>query len=134
MIRSITTAFALILLICSCVCAQDEARAAWQVAKFDISVNNLGSERALNARAVITLRNVGRGPGSTLTVRLNSLAEIKSITVGGATAGYRSLPDPRASSQRIGAQRITINLPSAVAPNQTTIATIDYRMPVDENG
>ncbi len=133
MIRSITTACALVLVISSCAFAQDEARAAWQVANFDISVNNLGSERALNARALITLRNAGRGAGSTLSLRLNSLAEIKSVTIGGATAGYRSLPDPRASSARINAQRITINLPSAVAPNQTLIVTIDYRMPLDEN-
>src|SRR5437763_597590 len=123
----------LALLLSNQTLAQDEARAAWQVTNFDINVNSLGSERALNARAVITLRNIGRGAGSTLTARLNSLAEVKNVTVGGATAGYRSLPDPRASSPRIGAQRLTINLPSAVAPNQTVVATIDYRMPVDEN-
>ena len=123
----------LALLLSNQILAQDEARAAWQVTNFDVSVNNLGSERALNARAAITLRNVGRGSGSTLTVRINSQAEIKSIMVGGATAGYRSLPDPRASSQRISAQRVTINLPAAIGPNQTVIATIDYRMPVDEN-
>src|SRR5437588_13103962 len=84
----------LALLLSSQTLAQDEARASWQVTNFDINVNNLGSERALNARAAITLRNIGRGAGSTLTVRISSLAEIKSVMVGGAAAGFRSLPDP----------------------------------------
>src|SRR5256714_2694163 len=136
--KSLRGLFAITLLAsCSVVFtiphAQDEARAAWQVTNFDINVSSFGSERALNARAAITLRNVGRGAGSTLTVRINSQAEIKGVTVAGATAGYRSLPDPRASSQRIGAQRLTINLPAAVTANETVVATIDYRLPVEEN-
>src|SRR5882724_6860472 len=75
--------------------AQDEPRAAWQVTNFDITVNNPGVERSLNARAVVTLRNVGRGAGSTLSLRINSKAEIKSVSVGGATAIYRSVSESR---------------------------------------
>src|SRR2546422_5277011 len=82
-------------LLSNVVGAQDEPRAAWQATNFDITVNNLGAERALNAKALVTVRNVGRGAGSTLSLRLNSKAEIKSVTVGGATATYRSLPEPR---------------------------------------
>src|SRR2546421_2264659 len=110
------------------ISAQDEPRAAWQATNFDITVNNLGAERALNARAVVTLRNVGRGAGSTLSLRINSKAEIKSISVGAATAAYRSLPETRG-----GAQRLTITLPNPIAPNETVIATVEYRLPVTEN-
>src|SRR5713101_6443509 len=81
--------------------AQDEPRAAWQAINYDITVNNLGAERALNARAVVTLRNVGRGAGSTLSLRINSKAEIKSLSVGSATAAYRSLPESRGGAQRL---------------------------------
>jgi hypothetical protein len=108
--------------------AQDELRAAWQATNFDITVNSLGAERALNARAVVTLRNVGRGAGATLSLRLNSKAEIKSLSIGGATAAYRSLPETRG-----GAQRLTITLPNAIGPNETVIATVEYRLPVAEN-
>src|SRR2546425_594975 len=108
--------------------AQEEARAAWQVTNFDITVNNPGAERALNARATVSVRNVGLGWGSTLTLRLNSKAEVKSVTVGGSSASYKSLPESRG-----GAQRITIILPSAVAANQSAAATIEYRLPVEEN-
>jgi len=79
-------AFLLILAGLPGVRAQDELRAAWQATNFDITVSNPGAERALNARAVVTLRNVGRGAGSTLSLRINSKAEIKSVGIGGATA------------------------------------------------
>src|SRR3989442_15475007 len=94
--------------------AQEEARAAWQVTNFDITVNNPGAERALNARAIVSVRNVGRGSGSSLTLRINSKAEIKSVNVGGATASYRVTPETRGR-----AQRVTIALPGALTPNAT---------------
>jgi tetratricopeptide (TPR) repeat protein len=108
--------------------AQDESRPVWQVTNFDITVNNPGAERALNARAIVSVLNVGRGSGSSLTLRLSAKAEIKSISVGGATASYRVTPETRG-----GAQRVTIALPSAIAPNGTVAATVDYRLPVEEN-
>ena len=108
--------------------AQDEPRAAWQVTNFDITVNNPGTERALTARAVVSLRNVGRGGGTTLSLRINTKAEIKSLSIGGATATYRSIPEARGS-----AQRLTITLPGTIAPNETVTATVEYRLPVAEN-
>jgi hypothetical protein len=116
------------LLSAIAVSAQDEPRAAWQATNFDITVSNLGAERALNARAIVTLRNVGRGAGSTLSLRISTKAEIKSLSVGGAAAAYRALPEPRG-----GAQRLTITLPAAVAPNGSVTATVEYRLPVAEN-
>ena len=122
--------FALIIIFAalSLARAQDEPRAAWQATNFDITVNNLGAERALNARAVVSLRNVGRGGGSTLSLRINSKAEIKSISIGGATAAYRSVPESRG-----GAQRVTITLPGTIAPNELVTATVEYWLPVAEN-
>ena len=38
--------------------AQDEARPVWQVTNFDITVNNPGAERALNARAIVSVRQL----------------------------------------------------------------------------
>ena len=121
-------AFLLILAGLPGVRAQDELRAAWQATNFDITVSNPGAERALNARAVVTLRNVGRGAGSTLSLRINSKAEIKSVGIGGATAAYKSLPESRG-----GAQRLTITLPAAIGPNDIVTATVDYRLPLTEN-
>ena len=118
----------LVLLSVSIGEAQEEARAAWQVTNFDINVANLGSERALNARAVLTVRNVGRGSGTTLTLRINSKAEIKNITIGAATAVYRAQPEARG-----GGHRVIITLPNTVAANESITATVEYRLPVDDN-
>ena len=105
--------------------AQEEARASLQVTSFDMTVNNPGADRALHARATVSLRNVGRGAGSTLSLRLNSKAEIKAASIGAAAAAYRSIPEPRG-----GAQRITITLPNTVAANETLSETIEYSLPV----
>jgi hypothetical protein len=108
--------------------AQDEARAAWLVTSFDIAVTNPGADRSLRARLTVTLRNVGRGTGATLTLRINSKAEIKAVNVGAATAAYRTMPEPRGN-----AQRFTITLPSSIAPSETVAASIDYSIPIAEN-
>src|SRR5438046_8454192 len=102
MIKRRVSLFALILILAgfSGARAQDEPRAAWQPTNFDITVNGLGAERALNAKAVVAVRNIGRGAGTTLSLRINSKAEIKSISIGGAAAAYRSLPESRGGAQR----------------------------------
>jgi tetratricopeptide repeat protein len=126
MIRSIT--ITLILLIISLdAFAQDEARAAWQVNNFDITVNSL-AERALVARAVLNVKNVGRGAGATLSLRVNPKTEIKNVTIGGATASYQSVPEPRNS-----AQRVTVKLPSPIAANDGVSVTVEYRLPLEDN-
>ena len=60
----------LILILSLNAFAQDEARAVWQVTNFDITVNSL-AERALTARAVLNVKNAGRGAGTTLSLRIN---------------------------------------------------------------
>lgn len=107
---------------------QDEARAAWQVTKFDITVGLGQTERAMNATAILNGVNIGRGAGSTFTFRINSKATVKSVTVGGASASLRSVPETRG-----GLQRVTVTLPGSVAPNGTTSLTINYSLPVESN-
>src|SRR6266699_4512737 len=106
--------------------AQDEARAAWQIINFDIASNLLQPERALGAVAVLTIKNVGRGAGSGLTLRITSKAKINSVTADGAGATFRALPDVRANLQRLN-----LTLPAAVAPNSTINLSVNYRLPVE---
>ena len=128
---SLLTAFvclSCLLLFQATVRAQDESRAAWQVSNFEITVGIADAERVLNGRAAVSVRNVGGTPGSTLSLRINPKAEIKSVTVGSATATYQSRPETRGNSQRV-----TITLPSAVPPNQIVTAIVEYRLPVGDN-
>lgn len=108
--------------------AQDEARVVWDVISFDINASVQQAERVLNSVATITARNVGRASGSTLTVRLNNKASIKSVTVGGATANFRPSPETRGNLQRAA-----INLPRAIAPDGVVTVTVTYSLPVENS-
>lgn len=108
--------------------AQEEARAAWQVSRFDVAATISAATRALDVRTTITARNVGQGTGRTFTVRLNPAAQVRTASVNGANATFRSREEPRTKLQQV-----TITLPSSVAPNQTVTVTVEHRLPVDRN-
>jgi hypothetical protein len=107
--------------------AQEEARAAWAVTRFDINTS-VGADRSLTSRATLAARNIGRGAGSTLTLRISSRAEIKSAAVNNSTATFRATPDVRGNLQRV-----TINLPGPVEPQGAVSVTVEYRLPLAEN-
>jgi Tfp pilus assembly protein PilF len=117
-----------IMLAAQTASAQDEPRAAWQVTRFDINVDSLGADRDLKASSRLTVRNVGNGAGSLLSLRLNPKAEVKDVSVGGATATFRSSIEARGNLLRV-----TINLPSPVAPNASVDVNVSYRLSVPEN-
>src|SRR4029079_12830947 len=96
-----------IVLLTSVSHAQEEARAAWQITKFDITANIQQAERALDATALISATNVGRGVGTSFPLRIHNKAPIKSVSVGGAVANFRAVPETYASLQRV-----TVTLPS----------------------
>lgn len=110
------------------VLAQEEARAAWQVTRFEINATVSQPDRALSARATIIARNAGRGAGSTLTLRINPAAEIKSASVNNAQATFRSAPEGRSNLHRV-----TVNLPAPVQPEALANVVLEYRLPLTEN-
>jgi Tfp pilus assembly protein PilF len=108
-----------------------EGTPAWQVLQYDINVNAGGAsgvERALVARAVLSVRNVGTGAGRTLTVRINPDAKIESVSIGSEAARFTSGKDARTKLQTA-----QLALPASIAPGGTLTATFDYRIPVAEN-
>src|SRR5215212_7262624 len=119
---------ALMLCLSTQAGAQAPATVIWQVNSFDVNANVQQAERSLNGVATINATNVGTGSGRTLTLRLNSKASVKSVTVGGAAASFRPGQEPRGDLQRV-----EITLPAAVAPNATVSATLTYVLPVESN-
>lgn len=118
--------------------AQEEARAAWQVTNFDITANIQQPERTLSAVAILSASNVGRGTGSSFTFRITAKASVKGVTVGGATANFRSVPESFGNSQidasvKRDLQRVTVTLPAAVAGGGTLVININYTLPVESN-
>ena len=108
--------------------AQAPATVIWQVNSFDINANVQQAERVLNAVATINATNVGSAPGRTMTVRLNSKASVKSVTVGGAATTFRPGTETRGELQRI-----EIALPASVAPNSNVSAAVTYTLAVESN-
>ena len=107
--------------------AQTPATPIWQVTSFDINANVQQDGRLLNAVTTINATNVG-GPGRTLTLRLNSKASVKSVTVSGSAASFRPGQETRGDLQRI-----EITLPSAATPNSSVTATVTYTLAVESN-
>ncbi|HEX8473414.1 MAG TPA: tetratricopeptide repeat protein [Pyrinomonadaceae bacterium] len=113
--------------------AQEEARAAWQVTRFDITANtgaaaSATGDRALTVRANLSARNIGQGVGRTFTVRLNPSVEIKSATVGDAAAQFTTRAEARTKLQQV-----TVTLPNGVASGGAVNVSLDYSLPVGEN-
>jgi tetratricopeptide (TPR) repeat protein len=115
--------------------AQEEARPVWQVVRFDVTATlpatlaaPAAADRALTARALISARNVGTGAGRSLTLRLNPAAEIKSATVGDASAQYFARAEART-----GLQQVSLTLPTAITPGSSVNVALDYRLPVAAN-
>ena len=113
--------------------AQDEPRAsaAWQVLRYDITATlpQNPSDRNLAGKAALTLKNVGRGAGSTATFRINPKAEIVGAKVGAANADFRKIADDKLG----GLQRFSVSLPGSIQPNENVTISIDYRLNVAEN-
>ena len=117
-----------LLLFASPLAAQEEARAAWQITSFDITANVQQGERLLSAVANLAATNVGRGAGTQLTFRINAKATVKTVTVAGANASFRAIPESSGALQRV-----TVTLPASVAPNASVVLMISYSFPVESN-
>jgi tetratricopeptide (TPR) repeat protein len=124
----ITTLVTLALSVFSSSPAQEEARAAWQITNFDITANIQQAERTLNIVAILSATNVGRGVGSSFTFRINSKASIKTVTVGGANANFRTVQESYGNLQRV-----TVTLPSSIAPGAPLALSITYVYAVESN-
>src|SRR5687767_10648849 len=126
--KIIASIFATLFLFTASAAAQEEARAAWQVTNFDITATIQQAERTLSAVAILSATNVGRGVGSSFTFRINNKASIKNVTVGGATANTRIVPETYGNLQRV-----TVTLPNQVASGGAVVVNVNYALPVEAN-
>ena len=127
-ILSVTLTTLALFQLSSTAPAQEEARAAWEITNFDINANVQQTERALSAVAILSATNVGRGTGSSFTFRINSKASIKAVTIGGASATFRIVPESYGNIQRV-----TVTLPNSFAPNASLVLNVSYSLPVESN-
>jgi hypothetical protein len=115
------------------VYSQDESRASkvWSVQKYDLTASLPQSEtdRYLNVKANLSLKNVGNTASSRLTLRISPNAEISAVKINDAAAEFTK------GEEKIGAarlQRIILRTPS-VSSNGNLTVSVDYKLKVDEN-
>jgi tetratricopeptide (TPR) repeat protein len=123
-------AAAFILSLSAAVFGQDEPRAtaAWQVKRYDISAST--TDRYLNAKANLSLQNVGTGAGARVTLRINEKAEVSAVSVNDSAAVFTKSEEKVAENRTI--QRISVTVPTT-PPNNSISVTVEYKLKVDEN-
>src|SRR5215216_1522818 len=85
--------FALLLFTCAfSAFAQTDNRASktWEVQKYDITATVPAAEtdRFLDVRAALNLKNASSSAASSLTLRISPSAEVSGVKINGATADF----------------------------------------------
>jgi len=122
------------LLFVSKIFAQDESRASktWEVQRYDIiaTLPNSETDRYLNVKAVLDLKNVSDGAGSRLTLRISDKAEVSGVKINQVNAEFTKGEEKIGGNRNL--QRVVVRLPS-VQPNANFSAVVEYKLKVDEN-
>ncbi len=105
-----------------------QASAAWQVAKYDITASLSPTDRTLAAKASLTLKNVGKGAGSNVSLRISKKAEVASVKNANG-----DIPFTKSEDRVPNFQVLRVRLSQEVQPNQTVNFTVDYKISVGEN-
>lgn len=113
--------------------AQDTARTApatWQVQKFDIDVTlPQDNARIVTAKAILSVKNISRGPASTLTLRISPLAEVTAVKLNGAIADFTKNEEKIAVGTL---QRIQTRFGAVPADGLLTVS-VDYKLTLKDN-
>ncbi len=84
--------FAFLLTFSFSALAQDESRAlkTWEVQKYDITATlpQVETDRYLNAKAVLSLKNVSGNAASRLTLRISDKAEVSAVRVNDSATEF----------------------------------------------
>jgi tetratricopeptide (TPR) repeat protein len=115
------------------VSGQTDNRASktWEVQKYDITATlpTAETDRFLNVKAALNLRNASSSPVSSLTLRISPSAEVIGVKSNNATADFTK------GEEKVGSgtlQRILLRGVS-VAPNGNLAVEVTYKLKVDKN-
>jgi len=114
--------------------AQTESRLSttWQVQKYDISaaVPQADTDRYLNAKALLTIKNVSANPASTLTLRISDKAEISAVKINGTATDFTKGEEKIGSNRSL--QRVLMRMPAVPAGTAFPVE-VTYKLKVEEN-
>jgi tetratricopeptide (TPR) repeat protein len=103
----------------------------WEVQKYDVTATlpTVETDRYLNTKAVLTLKNASSSPASNLTLRISPNAEISAVKVNNSAADFTK------GEEKIGngtLQRIVLRGVSTPAGGNVSVE-VNYKLKVAEN-
>ena len=109
----------------------NRASKTWEVQKYDITATlpTTETDRFLNVKAVLNLKNASGSAASSLTLRISPNAEISGVKINNATADFSK------GEEKVGSgtlQRIILRGVS-VASGGTSAVEVTYKLKVAEN-
>lgn len=113
--------------------AQSRNSLTWEVVKYDINATlpqNFASDRDLDVKATLTLRNMSNSSASSVTLRISDQAEVSAIQVNGTTADFKKSEEKTGGSKNL--QKLATRIAS-VASKQTVSVIVDYKIKVISN-
>lgn len=105
----------------------------WEVQKYDITASlpqNFSTERDLDVKANLNLRNISNQAYSRLTLRISDQANVSSVRVNNSAADFKKDEEITGGNRKL--QKLTITIPS-IQPKAVFLVTVNYKFKVKEN-
>ena len=100
-----------------------------EVDRYNITASIDLAASALDARAAVTVSNLGRSPKSALYFRLTKLAKVSTATINGASAQVETTEDRRISALN----QVIVRIGNPIAPGANATVEISYRIEAPES-
>ncbi len=113
--------------------AQSRLSLTWEVLKYDINATlpqNFSSDRDLDVKANLTLKNISKSSANSITMRISEQAEISSVQINGTSEEFRKSEEKIGGNKNL--QKIATRI-SSVSPNQTVSVSVEYKIKVTSN-
>lgn len=126
-----TTLF--LFLFCVAINAQTRAVLTWEVLKYDITATlpqDFSSDRNLDVKATLNLKNIKNRGFSRATLRLSDQAVVSGVQVNGSTADFRKGEEKIGGNRKL--QRVIVRMPSVPAGGTVTVI-VNYKLNVKTN-
>ena len=113
--------------------AQGGVSATWEVLKYDIQAalpQNFSTNRFLNVKAKLNIKNVRDRAFSRLTLRISDKATVSAVQVNNSVADFRKGVEGIGGNRML--QRIIVSVPS-IQPNSVFNVIVSYKIEVKAN-
>ncbi len=122
----------LLLTLSLAINAQTRLTLTWEVLKYDIDATlpQNFSDRDLDAKATLSLKNISSSTATKLTLRISDQAAVSTVMVNGAKEEFTTSLEKIGGNQNL--QRIQMGVPSVAKGGNVTVL-VNYKLKVKAN-